>query len=154
WSSRSKRALRRNSLPRRSAGPQIFRPARWTRSAPQCARPGHQGTIILAGTTRAPAARTRWSGAARAAARLPSAAGAAVLGRDVGEGLFHVLAAAGPGDLLAAVTDGRAAHQGPPRSVRSTPNNTRGGITACLAGLRGDGRPLRGVGGGCAPSGR
>jgi hypothetical protein len=46
------------------------------------------------------------------ASRLASMAGAAVLGRDVGEGLAHMLAAAGPGDLATAVADGRAAHQG------------------------------------------
>src|ERR1035441_6791097 len=48
--------------------------------------------------------------AAWPALRLVLTARAAVLGRDPGEGLLHMLAAARPGDLLAAVADSWAAH--------------------------------------------
>ena len=48
------------------------------------------------------------------AVRLASAARAALLGRDPGEGLLHMLATAGPGDLLAARADRGTAHEALP----------------------------------------
>ena len=62
-----------------------------------------------------------------AAWRPYSAAGAALLWRDAGEGLLHMLAAASPGDLLTAVADSRAAHPGPPRSGKPMSRQYHGG---------------------------
>ena len=128
-----RRARRRNSRARRSAGP-----ARLSEPPPAVA--SGRGTAAAAVPSNHPATP--------AAGGRCSAAGAAVLGRNADQGLLHMLAAAGPGDLLTAVADSRAAHLGPPWSVRRCPDNTTGGILA--SGLTGCGQrcsqPLQGAG--------